>query len=137
MKPSRWTYLGLSAAVALATFLVTMLLININQRQREARAGGRRTVFQQFARAGENRSGCGRERQRLPVAIDDGTAHGSQLHRGGMFLVRERGQPRPVDQHQHRQTHQRKQEQSGERESQRSDTQAALFERLIHGTITT
>ncbi len=37
MKPTRWTYLGLSAAVALATFLVTLLLLNINRRQRETR----------------------------------------------------------------------------------------------------
>lgn len=36
MKPSRWTYIGLSAAVAAATFLVTMLLMNISERKREA-----------------------------------------------------------------------------------------------------
>lgn len=37
MKSNRWTYIGLSAAVAVATFLVTMLLINIGQRKQEAR----------------------------------------------------------------------------------------------------
>lgn len=36
MKPSRWTYIGLSAAVAAVTFLVTMLLMNISERKREA-----------------------------------------------------------------------------------------------------
>jgi nitrite reductase (cytochrome c-552) len=36
MKSSRWTYLGLSGAVALATFLVTALLMNISQRKQEA-----------------------------------------------------------------------------------------------------
>ncbi len=37
MKSNRWTYIGLSAAVAVATFLVTMLLMNIGQRKQEAR----------------------------------------------------------------------------------------------------
>ena len=36
MKPSRWTYIGLSAGVAAVTFLVTMLLMNISERKREA-----------------------------------------------------------------------------------------------------
>ncbi len=35
MTRSRWTYLVLSAAVAGATFLVTMLLFNIRDRKRE------------------------------------------------------------------------------------------------------
>jgi len=37
MKSSRWIYLGLCAVVALATFLLTTLLINVNERKREAR----------------------------------------------------------------------------------------------------
>jgi nitrite reductase (cytochrome c-552) len=37
MKSNRWTYIGLSAAVAVATFLVTMLLMNIGERKQEAR----------------------------------------------------------------------------------------------------
>jgi len=37
MKPSRWTYIALSAAVALVTFLLTLLLINISERKREGR----------------------------------------------------------------------------------------------------
>lgn len=37
MKSNRWTYIGLSAAVAVATFLVTMLLMNIGDRKQEAR----------------------------------------------------------------------------------------------------
>ncbi|MCE5307899.1 MAG: ammonia-forming cytochrome c nitrite reductase subunit c552 [Acidobacteriales bacterium] len=37
MKSNRWTYIGLSAGVAVATFLVTMLLMNIGQRKQEAR----------------------------------------------------------------------------------------------------
>ncbi|HEY1206282.1 MAG: ammonia-forming cytochrome c nitrite reductase subunit c552 [Bryobacteraceae bacterium] len=37
MKPSRWTYVLLSGAVAAATFLVTMLLVNIRERKQEAR----------------------------------------------------------------------------------------------------
>jgi nitrite reductase (cytochrome c-552) len=37
MKSNRWRYIALSAAVALATFLVTMLLMNIGERKREAR----------------------------------------------------------------------------------------------------
>jgi nitrite reductase (cytochrome c-552) len=37
MKPSRWTYIALSAAVALATFVLTLLLINISERKQEGR----------------------------------------------------------------------------------------------------
>jgi nitrite reductase (cytochrome c-552) len=37
MKSNRWTYIALSAAVAAATFLVTMLLMNIGERKQEAR----------------------------------------------------------------------------------------------------
>ena len=37
MKSTRWTYIGLSAAVAAATFAVTLLLMNIRQRKEEAR----------------------------------------------------------------------------------------------------
>jgi nitrite reductase (cytochrome c-552) len=37
MKSSRWTYVLLSAAVAAATFLLTLLLMNIRQRKQEAR----------------------------------------------------------------------------------------------------
>jgi nitrite reductase (cytochrome c-552) len=37
MKPSRWTYVVLSGAVAAATFLLTMLLVNIRDRKQEAR----------------------------------------------------------------------------------------------------
>jgi nitrite reductase (cytochrome c-552) len=37
VKSSLWKYLGVSAAVALATFLVTALLMNISQRKQEAR----------------------------------------------------------------------------------------------------
>jgi nitrite reductase (cytochrome c-552) len=37
MKSSRWTYIGLGVAVALATFVVTVLLVNVNERKREAR----------------------------------------------------------------------------------------------------
>lgn len=37
MKSNRWTYIGLSAAGAVATFLVTMLLMNIGDRKQEAR----------------------------------------------------------------------------------------------------
>lgn len=37
MKPGRWTYIGSTAAVAAAAFGVTMLLMNIDQRKREAR----------------------------------------------------------------------------------------------------
>ncbi len=36
MRTSRWTLIGASAAAALATFLVTMLLINVSDRKREA-----------------------------------------------------------------------------------------------------
>ncbi|HXN45275.1 MAG TPA: ammonia-forming cytochrome c nitrite reductase subunit c552 [Bryobacteraceae bacterium] len=37
MRPSRWTYVLLSGAVAAATFLVTMVLVNIQDRKREGR----------------------------------------------------------------------------------------------------
>lgn len=37
MKSSRWTYVLLSGAVAAATFLVTLLLVNIRERKQEAR----------------------------------------------------------------------------------------------------
>ena len=37
MKSTRWSYALLSGAVAAATFLVTMLLVNIQERKREAR----------------------------------------------------------------------------------------------------
>jgi nitrite reductase (cytochrome c-552) len=37
MKPSRWTYALLSGAVAAATFVVTMVLVNIQERKREGR----------------------------------------------------------------------------------------------------
>jgi nitrite reductase (cytochrome c-552) len=44
MKPSRWTYALLSGAVAAATFVVTMLLVNIRERKQEARETGVRVV---------------------------------------------------------------------------------------------
>jgi len=37
MKSNRWKYIALSGAVAVATFLVTMLLMNIGERKQEAR----------------------------------------------------------------------------------------------------
>jgi len=37
MKPSRWSYIALSAAVALVTLLLTLLLINISERKQEGR----------------------------------------------------------------------------------------------------
>jgi len=37
VKPARWTYILLSAAVAAATFLITMLLMNVRTRKDEAR----------------------------------------------------------------------------------------------------
>lgn len=36
MKSSRWTYISLSAAVAAATFLITLLLMNVRERKQEA-----------------------------------------------------------------------------------------------------
>ena len=36
MKSSRWTYIALSAAVAAATFLITLLLMNVRERKQEA-----------------------------------------------------------------------------------------------------
>ena len=36
MKSSRWTYITLSAAVAAATFLITLLLMNVRERKQEA-----------------------------------------------------------------------------------------------------
>jgi len=36
MKSSRWTYVGVSAAAAIATFLITLLLVNVAERKREA-----------------------------------------------------------------------------------------------------
>jgi len=37
MRASRWTYIALSAAVALATLLITLLLVNISERKQEGR----------------------------------------------------------------------------------------------------
>ncbi len=37
MRSSRWTYVALSAAVALATLLITLLLVNISERKQEGR----------------------------------------------------------------------------------------------------
>lgn len=37
MRSSRWTYLALSAGVALATALITLLLVNISERKQEGR----------------------------------------------------------------------------------------------------
>jgi len=36
VKSSRWTYISLSAAVAAATFLITLLLMNVRERKQEA-----------------------------------------------------------------------------------------------------
>lgn len=37
MKPSGWTYIGLSVVVAVATYLITLLLMNVSERKRKAR----------------------------------------------------------------------------------------------------
>ena len=37
MKSSRWTHISLSATVAVATFLITLLLVNVRERKQEAR----------------------------------------------------------------------------------------------------